>query len=53
MLFRSVVKYLYDKGFRDNNYSYASAMAFALFVLVFVVTMIQNRILAKRVTYDL
>ena len=49
----TVVKYLYDKGFRDNNYSYASAMAFALFVLVFVVTMIQNRILSKRVTYDL
>ena len=49
----TVVKYLFDKGFRDNNYSYASAMAFALFALVFVVTMIQNRILSKRVTYDL
>ncbi len=49
----TVVKYLYDKGFRDNNYSYASAMAFALFVLVLVVTLVQNRALAKRVTYDL
>jgi multiple sugar transport system permease protein len=49
----TIVKYLYDKGFRDSNYSYASAMAFALFVIVFVVTMIQNRILSKRVTYDI
>ncbi len=49
----TVVKYLYDKGFRDNNYSYASAMAFALFVIVFVVTLVQNRILSRRVTYDL
>jgi multiple sugar transport system permease protein len=49
----TIVKYLYDKGFRDNNYSYASAMAFALFVIVFVMTMIQNRILSKRVTYDI
>jgi multiple sugar transport system permease protein len=49
----TIVKYLYDKGFRDNNYSYASAMAFALFVIVFVVTLVQNRVLSKRVTYDL
>lgn len=49
----TVVKYLYDKGFRDNNYSYASAMAFALFVIVFVVTLVQNRVLSRRVTYDL
>ncbi len=49
----TIVKYLYDKGFRDNNYSYASAMAFALFVIVFIVTLVQNRVLSKRVTYDL
>jgi multiple sugar transport system permease protein len=49
----TIVKYLYDKGFRDNNYSYASAMAFALFILVFVMTLVQNRVLSKRVTYDL
>jgi multiple sugar transport system permease protein len=49
----TIVKYLYDKGFRDNNYSYASAMAFALFVIVFVMTLVQNRVLSKRVTYDL
>jgi multiple sugar transport system permease protein len=49
----TIVKYLYDKGFRDNNYSYASAMAFALFVLVVILSLIQNRILAKRVTYEI
>jgi multiple sugar transport system permease protein len=49
----TVVKYLYDKGFRDNNYSYASAMAFALFVVVVILSTIQNRVLAKRVTYEL
>ncbi len=49
----TIVKYLYDKGFRDSNYSYASAMAFVLFVIVFVVTLLQNRLLSKRVTYDI
>jgi multiple sugar transport system permease protein len=49
----TIVKYLYDKGFRDSNYSYASAMAFALFVIVFVMTLVQNRLLSKRVTYDI
>jgi multiple sugar transport system permease protein len=49
----TIVKYLYDKGFRDSNFSYASAMAFALFVIVFVMTLIQNRLLSKRVTYDI
>lgn len=49
----TIVKYLYDKGFRDSDFSYASAMAFALFVLVFALTLVQNRVLARRVTYDL
>jgi multiple sugar transport system permease protein len=49
----TIVKYLYDKGFRDNNYSYASAMAFALFVLVVILSLVQNRVLAKRVTYEI
>ncbi len=48
----TIVKYLYDKGFRDNNYSYASAMAFALFVIVVLFSFFQNRVLAKKVTYD-
>lgn len=49
----TIVKYLYDKGFRDNDYSYASAMAFALFVIVVVATLAQQRALSRRVTYDL
>jgi multiple sugar transport system permease protein len=49
----TIVKYLYDKGFRDNNYSYASAMAFALFVLVVLLSLLQNRVLSKKVTYEI
>ncbi len=49
----TIVKYLYDKGFRDNNYSYASAMAFALFVLVVILSLLQNRVLARKVTYEI
>jgi multiple sugar transport system permease protein len=49
----TIVKYLYDKGFRDNNYSYASAMAFALFVLVVILSLVQNRVLSKKVTYEI
>nr|WP_281376928.1 sugar ABC transporter permease [Deinobacterium chartae] len=49
----TIVMYLYNKGFRDSNFSYASALAFILFVLVFVGTLVQNRVLSRRVTYDL
>lgn len=49
----TIVKYLYDKGFRDSDYSYASAMAFALFAIVVAATLAQNRVLSRRVTYDL
>jgi multiple sugar transport system permease protein len=49
----TIVKYLYDKGFRDGQFSYASAMAFALFAIVFGLTLVQNRVLARRVNYEL
>ena len=49
----TIVKYLYDKGFRDSNYSYASAMAFALFVLVVILSLLQNRVLSRKVTYEI
>lgn len=48
----TVVKYLYDKGFRDGQFSYASAMAFALFAIVFGLTLVQNRVLSRRVNYE-
>jgi multiple sugar transport system permease protein len=48
----TIVKYLYDKGFRDGQFSYASAMAFALFAIVFGLTLVQNRVLARRVNYE-
>jgi multiple sugar transport system permease protein len=49
----TIVKYLYDKGFRDGQFSYASAMAFALFAIVFGLTLVQNRMLSRRVNYEL
>lgn len=49
----TIVKYLYDKGFRDGQFSYASAMAFALFGIVFGLTLVQNRVLSRRVNYEL
>ncbi len=49
----TIVKYLYDKGFRDGQFSYASAMAFALFAIVFGLTLVQNRVLSRRVNYEL
>ena len=49
----TIVKYLYDKGFRDSNFSYASALAFGLFVIVVAASLVQNNVLARRVTYDI
>ncbi len=49
----TIVWYIYQKGFRDGNFSYASALAILLFLIVFAVTLWQNRVLARRVTYDL
>ncbi len=47
----TVTMYLYNKGFRDSDFSYASAIAVVVFVLILVFTLIQKRVLEKRVTY--
>ena len=36
--------YVYNQGFINRDMGYASAVAFALFVLIFVVTMVQRRL---------
>lgn len=36
--------YVYNQGFVNRDMGYASAVAFALFVMIFVVTMIQRRL---------
>jgi multiple sugar transport system permease protein len=45
------VLYLYQKAFREYDMGYASAMAWILFVIVFVVTLVQFRIARDKVHY--
>ena len=45
--------YLYQQGFRFFNMGYAAAMAWFLFAILIVVTIIQFRFLNKRVNYEL
>ena len=40
----SIVLYMYQEGFRWWNMGYSTALAFALFFIIFIVTMIQFRI---------
>lgn len=44
--------YLYNKGFRDSDFSYASAIAMVVFAVILVLTLVQQRILERRVTYE-
>lgn len=39
----TVVLYLYNKAFKENLMGYASAAAFVLFLLIFVLTLVQKR----------
>ena len=40
---RTVVNYIYEKGFESFKMGYASAMSFVLFLIIMVVTIIQQR----------
>jgi multiple sugar transport system permease protein len=42
---------IFDQIFEYHNAGYASAMAFVLFVAILVLTLLQNRVLGKRVFY--
>lgn len=44
--------HLYMQAFRRFNMGYASAMAWFLFLIIFVITLIQWRFLGRRVEYD-
>lgn len=44
----SVVMYLYQKGFRDFDFGYASALAFILFVFTLLLTLGQRRLFSAR-----
>jgi multiple sugar transport system permease protein len=43
----SVVMYLYQKGFRDFDFGYASALAFILFIVTLLLTLLQRRLLNR------
>jgi multiple sugar transport system permease protein len=42
---RSVAMYVYEQGFKFLNLGYASAIAYALFVVIIVIAFIQFRLL--------
>ncbi len=47
----TITMYLYNKGFRDSDFSYASAIAVAVFWVILALTLLQRRVLERRVTY--
>lgn len=48
----TITMYLYNKGFRDSDFSYASALAVVVFVVILFLTVIQRQVLEKRVNYE-
>ncbi|MGH2369585.1 MAG: carbohydrate ABC transporter permease [Chloroflexota bacterium] len=46
-----IVMYIYDNGFRYFRMGYAAAMAFVLAAIIMVVTIVQFRLLGRRVEY--
>lgn len=41
----TVVNYIYEKGFQSSEMGYASAMSFVLFIVIFIITLIQHKYL--------
>ncbi len=48
----TIVYSLYQQGFQYFRMGYAAAQAYALFAIIFMITMLQRRVLAGRVHYD-
>ncbi|WP_018461369.1 carbohydrate ABC transporter permease [Thermus oshimai] len=48
----TVAFYLYNKGFRDADFSYASAIATLTFLIILALTLLQRRVLERRVHYE-
>ncbi|MCR4426215.1 MAG: sugar ABC transporter permease [Firmicutes bacterium] len=49
---RVVVKYLYDMGWGSYKFGYAAAIGYALFAIIFVLTLAQRSALGGRVHYQ-
>ena len=48
----TIVFYLYKVGFGDFHFGYAAAVAFELFLMIFVMTLVQKLVVEKRVHYQ-
>jgi len=49
----TIVYSIYQQGFQYFRMGYASAQAYTLFAIIFLITMLQRRVLAHRVHYDI
>jgi multiple sugar transport system permease protein len=47
----TIVYYMYDIGFRTMRLGYASVIAYVLFVIVLLISLVQKRFLGKEVSY--
>lgn len=47
----TIVAYLYDKGFQKFQMGYASALAYIIFLCIFILTMINRRLMRTNVEY--
>jgi len=48
----TLVFFLYEEGFLSWRLGYASALAYILFVIILIMTLIQNRVFGRRVQYQ-
>jgi multiple sugar transport system permease protein len=49
---RTLVYYLYEKGFAEWEMGYANAIAFVLFLIILGLTILQRKVVEKRVHYQ-
>ena len=47
----TIVAYLYDKGFQKFRMGYASALAYIIFLCIFMLTMVNKRLMKSTVQY--
>lgn len=45
---QTIVHYIYENGFTNRKMGYAAAVSFAFLIVVFLVTMLQNRLTAEK-----
>lgn len=47
-----IVFYMYEVGIKNNRFGYGSAIAYVLFLIVFLLTIFQKQVVEKRVHYQ-